>query len=264
MNKPFKPSNRRGGGGGPNRGNRGGAAVIKGPKASPAPKDVTRHLDLNTNFGLTMERHYFEGRNIELLESVSSVNIPACVHDGHPIDVFKDIQRARSYDCSVGGLIGYPDPKNYGHHTMALSEEELTAWIQVQVGTFRALCQGNLIEVGHIRPYGALYLDFVSKPEVAMTVAKAIKAVDPWLILLCPIGAPIDQIESEIGQPTATELYLGKRISPEGKLDVDKFDDNMHPQSVFDQARQLIMEGTVTTSDGQAMSMACKSLHLHP
>ncbi|MEZ4575570.1 MAG: hypothetical protein R2857_11755 [Vampirovibrionales bacterium] len=97
MNRTFKPSNRRGGGG-VNRGNRGGAAVIKGPKASPAPKDdVTRHLDLNTNFGLTMERHYFEGRNIELLESVVRLTPAACVHDGHPIDVFETIQRARGY-----------------------------------------------------------------------------------------------------------------------------------------------------------------------
>lgn len=234
------------------------------PKASPAPKEVKRHIDLNTNFGLTLERSLFEGRNISLLDQVSSVNIPCCVHDGHPVQVYQDIQVAKSHHCSIGGLIGYPDPKNFGNQTLSLEPAELNAWIQVQLGTFRALCQANRIEMGHIRPYGALYKDFVENPQLAVQVAKAIKEVDPWLILVVPLGPAPAAIEAEVGLPVAKELYLGKRLTPEGALDLEVTHDNMHPQSAFDQAKQLVMEGTVTTIDGQTIPADCKTLHIHP
>lgn len=225
---------------------------------------VKRFVDLNTDLGQTRDQTFFAKTNYELLNAVTSVNIPCAVHDGDPKDILEAIRQAKRFNCTIGAHIGYPDPARYGYEPMQLSEEDLTAWIYVQVGAFQAMLRSEGLDIEHIRPHGALYTAMVNTPEVALTVAKALHKMNNWFVLVGPAGPVLEQVEKEVGLRTAPEIYLGKRYTSEGKLNLSRSQDFLPPQGVMDQARQLINQSALTTEDGKTVPTKFKTLHISP
>ncbi len=225
---------------------------------------LNRYIDLNTDFGQSADRSFFEGKERSLLHYVSSVNIPCCVHDGDPAQVIKDIQMAKLNNCAIGAHIAYPDPKHFGYEPMEISNDELYAWILLQLGAFSSLCKSNKIDFDHVRPHGALYAKFITDENVAYTVAKAIHDFDPWMILIAPVSPITTRVQERLEMQIAEELYLGKKVSSEGVLLLDRFQDNLHPQGVIEQVKQLVSDSSVTTIDGKTIKVNCKTMHLSP
>lgn len=228
------------------------------------PSKPKRLFDLNTDFGQTADRAFFEGKERSLLHFASSVNIPCCVHDSDPAQVLKDIQVAKQNNCAIGAHFAYPDPKHYGYEAIPIDMDELYAWVLLQLGAFSALCKAQGFDFDHVRPHGALYSQCLQNREIAFTVGRAVKQFDPWTILVLPHGAMAKQVETEVGLQVAEEVYLGKRVSSEGVLIPERFNENLPPQGVIEQARQLIMQGTLTSDDGQTVKVTAKTMHLSP
>lgn len=232
------------------------------PVPPPAKPEVW--LDLNTDFGQTADRPFFEGKERTLLHYVSSVSIPCCVHDGDPAQVLKDMQTARKNNCLIGAHIAYPDPKTLGYTPIELSEEELRAWVILQLGAFYGLAKSQGIDVAHVRPHAALYAAFINNKEVALTVAKAIHEFDPWLMLVLPISPISDEIQATVPLQYAPEVYLGKKVGADGAILLDKFKETLHPQAVIEQVKQLVTASTLTTADGETVKIKYKTLHISP
>jgi 5-oxoprolinase (ATP-hydrolysing) subunit A len=225
---------------------------------------VKRFVDLNTDLGQSRDQAFFEKSNYDLLNYVTSVNIPCAVHDGDPKEILEAIRQAKRYNCTIGAHIGFPDPARYGYEPMELSEEDLTAWIYVQIGAFQALLRTEGLDIEHIRPHGALYTAFLNNTQVALTVAKALHKMNAWTMLVGPAGPVLEQVEKEVGLRIAPELYLGKRYGADGKLSTNRMQEFMPPQGVMDQARQLINQSSLTTEDGKAIPVKYRTLHISP
>ncbi len=225
---------------------------------------VKRFVDLNTDLGQTRDLAFFKKNDYEFLNHVTSVNIPCAVHDGDPVEILEAIRQAKRYNCAIGAHIGYPDPARNGYESMTISEESLTAWLYVQIGAFQALVRSEAMEIEHIRPHGALYSAFLNKPEVALTVARALHKMNSWFVLVGPAGPILDQIEKEVGLRTAPEIYLGKRYNVEGQISSNRMQEFLPPQGVMDQARQLVGQSMLTTEDGKSIPAKFKTLHISP
>ena len=225
---------------------------------------VKRFIDLNTDLGQSRDLAFFKKTNYELLNHVTSVSIPCAVHDGEPLDLLEAIRQAKRFNCAVGAHIGYPDPARNGYEAMSISEEALTAWIFLQMGAFQGLLRSEGLDIEHVRPHGALYTAFLNNPEVALTVAKALHKINPWMVLMGPAGPILDQIEKEVGLRTAPEIYLGKRYDSEGKLSMNRLHEFLSPQAVMDQARQLIQQSSLTAEDGKSVPVKLKTIHISP
>ncbi|MBK8190344.1 MAG: LamB/YcsF family protein [Vampirovibrionales bacterium] len=225
---------------------------------------LKRYIDVNTDFGQTRDRAFFEQDASRLLSAVSSVNIPCCVHDGDPALICEAMAVASAHHCAVGAHIGYPDPVHYGYERLDISTDALTAWIHVQLGAFHALAATQSVEVAHVRPHGALYGAFVEDFDHALIVAKAIIAFNPWLTLLAPAGPVLTRLVEETGLRAAPEIYLGKRYDGEGCLSRALFNDDLNPQGALDQARQLVQESALTSADGRLTPVSFRSLHISP
>lgn len=225
---------------------------------------LKRYIDLNTDYGQSEEKKYFEDPENSLLTYVSSVNIPCCVHDGDPLEMMKHIAKAKEFNCAIGAHIAYPDPVNLGYKEMNMSAEELASWIYVQVGAFRALAQANGLDIEHIRPHGALYGKFINDPETARAVAETLYKINPWYILVGPFGPVLEEVRQKVGIRVAPEVYLGKRYNSEGKLIAHRFHENLTPQGVLDQAKQLITDSALTTQDGKTLKVTFSTMHISP
>jgi UPF0271 protein len=199
-----------------------------------------------------------------LLLYATSVNIPCCVHDGHPRDVLQHIETARQYHCAIGAHIAYPDPSHQGYDAMDLSPEDLTAWLLVQIGTFKALCQSVGVTLEHVRPHGALYGKFIHDAATARLVAETLYKMDPWMILVGPCGPILDALPGQVGIRVAPEVQLGKRYSAQGVPIPQRFNDHLSPMGVLEQARQLISESALTTQEGRTVKLSFKTMHISP
>jgi 5-oxoprolinase (ATP-hydrolysing) subunit A len=237
-------------------------STFSGRQVPPKPAKI---IDLNTDFGQSTDRNLFEGKEKTLLNYVSSVNIPCCVHDGEPAQAMQDIQRAKQNQCAVGAHIAYPDPKHFGYQAMDISAEELRAWIILQLGSFGAFCKVNKTEFEHVRPHGALYTAFINNPEVAGIVAQAVQDYSEWLILIAPVSPISEALQATLSIQIHPELYLGKRVNGTGAIDLDKAQENLNPQATIEQVRQFLNESSVTSVDGQVVKLPhVKTLHLSP
>jgi UPF0271 protein len=228
-----------------------------------SPK-LKRYVDVNTDFGQSQDKPYFQDEDNSLLAYVSSVNIPCGVHDGDPLEIMDCIAKAKLFNCAVGAHIAYPDPVNMGYKEMKISHEELSAWIHVQIGAFRALCHAQGSDIEHVRPHGALYGKFFTDRETARVVAETIYKINPWLILVGPAGPILDELKETVGIRIAPEVYLGKRYGADGALLGHRFHENLSPQGVLDQAKQLITDSSITTQDGKTVKINFSTLHISP
>jgi UPF0271 protein len=225
---------------------------------------VKRFLDLNTDLGQSRDQAFYKRTDYALLNHVTSVSIPCAVHDGDPKELLESIRQAKRYNCVIGAHIGFPDPARYGYEPMQLSEEDLAAWIYVQVGAFQALVRSEAMDIEFIRPHGALYSAFVNNPEMALAVAKTLNRINSWFVLIGPAGPILERVENEVGLRTAPEIYLGKRYGSDGQLATAKLQEFLSPQGVMDQAKQLIQNNALTSEDGKAVPMKAKTLHISP
>jgi UPF0271 protein len=225
---------------------------------------VKRFIDLNADLGQSRDQAFYAKTDYELLNHVTSVNIPCAVHDGDPKELLAAIRQAKRFNCVIGAHIGYPDPARFGYEAMQLSEEDLAAWIYVQYGAFQTLLRTEGLEIEHIRPHGALYTAFVNQPDIAMTVARALHKMNPWSLLVGPGGPLLERIEKEIGLRTAPEIYLGKRYTGNAELATHRIQEFLPPQGVMDQAKQLIAQSSLTTEDGKITPVQFKTLHISP
>ena len=229
--------------------------------STPTAKRV---VDINTDYGQSRDKDVFQQPDMKLLDNVSSVNIPCCVHDGDPLDILEKIQNAKSRNIGVGAHIAYPDPQQGGYEEISMPTEELKAWIYVQLGIFQALSKASGLDIEHVRPHGALYRKFLTDPETARAVAEAVYTINPWLFLIGPTGPILTDIQESVGIRTVSEVYLGKRYSPEGTLIPEKLHETLPPQGILDQAKQLVNEGVITSEDGKSTPITFSTLHLSP
>lgn len=226
---------------------------------------LKRYIDINTDFGQNQDRAFFDApEESNLLNIVTSVNIPCCVHDGDPVQIIKDIAKAKTYNCAIGAHIAYPDPVNYGYKEMKISDEELAAWIRVQLGSFKALCQANGLDIEHVRPHGALYGKLMTDKRVARAVAETLYSIDPWLILIGPAGAILNELKDTVGNRIAPEIYLGKRYAPDGNIVGNRFHENLSPQGIYDQVKQVLNQNSVVAVDGKQVQLDCSTFHVSP
>lgn len=225
---------------------------------------VKQFVDLNTDLGQTRDRQFYERTHYELLNHVTSVSLPCAVHDGDPKDILESIRLARRYNCVLGAHIAYPDPVKNGYEPMELSDEDLEAWLYVQIGAFQALARSERADIELVRPHGALYTAFVNNPKVAYLVAKTLHKMSSWFVLVGPAGPLLDEIQQAVGIRTAPEIYLGKRYDQEGRLQLSRIQEFLPPQGTIDQARQLIHQGLLTTDNGKSIPTRFKTLHISP
>jgi 5-oxoprolinase (ATP-hydrolysing) subunit A len=242
------------------------------PKTSDLARKVIlspslkRHIDLNTDYGQTIDRSVFDVNEDELslLNWVSSVNIPCGVHDGEPADLIRHIETAKHFNCVVGAHIAYPDPVNHGAQVVDLTPEELKAWLLVQLGTFNALSTACGVEMQHVRPHGALYGKFFSDYETARLVAEVIYKFNPWAFLVGPAGPVLSKIQNDVGIRIAPEIHLGRRYTQEAHPAKEHFLEQLPSQSIIDQARQLFYHNQLLSQDGRLLKFDFKTLHLSP
>lgn len=135
-------------------------------------------VDLNADLGEGC------GDDRAILQLVSSANIACGFHAGDAMTMRQSVRWALEFGVAIGAHPAFPDRENFGRTAMQLPPEEIYAMVVYQIGALQAIARSEGGSVVHVKPHGMLYNRAAQDPALAEAIARAVKAVDPALILV--------------------------------------------------------------------------------
>ncbi len=217
-----------------------------------------RRIDLNADLGEEV------GDDAAMLALVSSANVACGGHAGGPEAMFAAMAEAKRRGVTVGAHPGYADRANFGRVVVPMSAGEVERLVAAQVGAAMAVAALAGHRVAYVKAHGALYNLAAAEPEVARAVARAVRAVDARLCLLCLSGSAGERVSREI-LPVAAEVFADRGYAADGTLLLRGTPGAVihDPAAVVARVRGMLAQGAVTAADGARLPLAMDSLCLH-
>jgi len=218
---------------------------------------IDLNCDLAQSFGV-----YQNDMEYELLPYVSSVNISCGLHSGDPMVINKALQLASERNLAIGAHIGYPDLQGFGYREMNLSEEEIESLVLYQVGAIQTIAKAHGLKVSHVRLHGALYKKAVTDFQTMLAIAKSIKKVNDWIILLCAPCANLEKACEMVGLKCANEVFLDKKYKVSGLPDFDN-NDVIDVEYSKKQLENILENASVLNENNGMTPIKVHSIHLN-
>lgn len=169
-------------------------------------------IDLNADLGEG------SGSDQELLQLVSSANIACGFHAGDAATMLQSVRWAQTAGVAIGAHPSFPDRENFGRTAMQLPPETVYAQMIYQIGALKSLAESAGARLMHVKPHGMLYNQAAADPQLADTIARAVKAVDAGLILVGLAGSESIRAAAHHGLKTREEVFADRGYLSSGAL----------------------------------------------
>lgn len=221
-------------------------------------------VDLNCDMGESCGSNMV-GDDAAIMPFISSANIACGFHGGDPVVMSRTIALALQYGVSIGAHPSFHDMENFGRKEIELTEEEVCHLVIYQVAALQGIAAAQGARLKHVKPHGALYNMSARKVEYARAIAKAVKAIDPGLILFGLAGSVSLQAAAEIGLATCSEVFADRTYQDDGSLTPRSQPGAMiHDAGLaVEQVLMMITEGRVRTVHGKLLDIKAESVCIH-
>lgn len=169
-------------------------------------------IDLNADLGEG------SGSDQALLQLVSSANIACGFHAGDAVTMLQSVRWAKEAGVAIGAHPSFPDRENFGRTAMQLPAGTVYAQVIYQVGALKSLAESEGAQLVHVKPHGMLYNQAAADPQLADTIARAVKAVDARLILVGLAGSESIRAAAHYGLQTREEVFADRGYQASGAL----------------------------------------------
>lgn len=225
---------------------------------------MSKTVDLNSDMGEGFGA-YRMGDDQAILKIVTSANIACGFHAGDPEIMARTFADAKAQNVCVGAHPGYPDLWGFGRRDMAFSPEQIERLVAYQVGAAMALSTyaGNPIK--YVKCHGAMGHQTYHSEAVATAVCRAVKAVDPRLILLSIANGQQDRVARDMGLVSKAEIYADRGYDETGFLIARSLPGALlkDPQQAADRILRMLAAGGVETSEGKTVATPIDSICVH-
>lgn len=223
-----------------------------------------RSIDLNCDMGESFGA-WRMGNDAALMDYVSSVNIACGFHAGDASTIRRTIETAIEKNVAIGAHPSYPDLQGFGRRAMAMSPDEVFDIVLYQVSALKGICEALGGKLQHVKPHGALYNQAANDANLANAIARAVKQLDPQLVLYGLSGSSLITEAEKLGLRTASEAFSDRTYKSDGNLTP-----RSEPNAVItdaaksvDQVIQLVTNGSVNTSDGGTIPLKADTICIH-
>lgn len=221
-------------------------------------------IDLNADLGEGFGRYRLDS-DPEILGLVSSANIACGFHAGDPVVMRETVALAAARGVTIGAHPSYPDLLGFGRRDLEATPAEVEAYLTYQIGALSAFCASQGAALRYVKPHGALYNRAARDVEIARAVARAVRGVDPDLLLLGLDGTVMLAEAAAIGLAVAREAFVDRAYRPDGLL-VSRSEPGSvldDVPAVVDRALRMVKEHFVVAIDGTRRILRPDSLCVH-
>lgn len=205
---------------------------------------------------------YTLGDDEALIPFVATVHVACGYHAADPGTMLRSVQLAKRFGVELGAHISYPDLMGFGRRRMGLTESEVFEVSVYQIGALLGFCRTEGVRLNHVKPHGELYLTGVKDRATARGIVRAVKAVDPELILLMAGSLIAEECESA-GVAMIHEGYVDLDYAPDGSLVLERKKAGRDAESIARRAVDLLERHGCTAVDGTWLEVPAQSICLH-
>lgn len=220
-------------------------------------KKINLNSDMGESYGL-----YKLGNDRALIPFVSTINIACGFHAADPGTIHTTVKLAKEFGVEVGAHISYPDFMGFGRRRMELSEREVFEISVYQIGAVLAFCRAENMPLNHVKPHGQLFLTGVRDQPTARGIVRAVKAVDPSLLLIMS-GDIVAQECAAAGIGMVHEGYVDLDYNADGSLILDRVRGERDMSVVAANAVSLVERQGRQAADGSWLPIQTQSICLH-
>ena len=223
---------------------------------------MAARIDFNCDMGESFGA-WKMGLDEEVIKHVTSSNIACGFHAGDPVWMEHTVELARAHGVAIGAHPSYPDLMGFGRRDMAASPGDVKSYVKYQVGALRGFLAGGKLQ--HVKAHGALYNAAIKDDDLARAICQAVLEIDPQIILVVLAGTRWVEIAREMGNRVARETFADRAFSPDGTLAPRSQPGAVlhDPDQVVERSLRMIIEGTVTATDGRDIPIEADTICLH-
>ena len=216
-------------------------------------------VDLNADLGEG------SGHDNELFELISSASIATGFHAGDSDTMHAAVCAAKEHGVAVGAHPSFFDRENFGRKELKMPNEEVFDAVAYQLGIFQAIASALDVRPNHVKPHGALYNMAVRDPELADAIARAIKSVDPKLILFAPDNSELARAGEAHGVQIAREIFADRNYLNDGWLVPRTRPDALlrDPKEAAQRVLRMLREGKVRSIESRDVDVRGETICVH-
>jgi UPF0271 protein len=217
-------------------------------------------VDLNCDLGEGA------GSDDDILPLVTSANIACGFHAGGPAEMRHTVRVAIERGVAIGAHPGLPDRDTFGRVPRPITPDEAWEMVVYQVGALdgfvRAAGGGTMV---HVKPHGALYNMAAADATLADAIAKAVRDVDPGLVLVGLSGSELIRAGKRAGLNTASEVFADRGYRADGSLAPRNRAGAVLTDvaAVVRQAIDLVRKRQVRSIDGSDVPVHAETICIH-
>lgn len=221
-------------------------------------------IDLNCDMGESFGA-WKMGRDAELMDYVSSVNIACGFHAGDATTIRKTVEIAIDKGVAIGAHPSYPDLQGFGRRSMSLSPSEVFDIVLYQTAALKGICESMGAMLHHAKPHGALYNQAAKDRDLAKAIAMAVFNIDPGLILYGGSGSFLISEAEAAGLKTGSEVFADRTYQPDGSLTPRDRPDALIREAdiAITQVLQMVRSQSVTATGGETVSLKADTICIH-
>ena len=156
------------------------------------------------------------GDDTGLMPLIQACNIACGGHAGNQLEIQKTIELAKKHQVLIGAHPSYPDPTNFGRHSLKIDQKELYRSTEQQLSLL--LEQLPLEQLHHIKPHGALYHDCIHKEEVARIFLEVVASVTSEVIIFTSSKGHLAKLANKKGIKYWNEAFIDRAYQDNGQL----------------------------------------------
>lgn len=221
---------------------------------------VDLNCDMAESFGA-----YRIGADDEVFPYITSVNIACGFHGGDPRVMRATVARARELGVAIGAHPGFPDLIGFGRRTMDVTPDEVYEMVVYQTGALLGFANAAKMQIQHVKPHGAMYNMAVTRPDLSAAIARAVRDVDPGLVLFGLPGSHMLSEAESVGLSTAAEAFADRNYMSDGSLVSRKRPDALvhDAAEAVQRAVRMVRDGKVRSVDGDDISIRVDTVCIH-
>lgn len=222
-------------------------------------------VDLNADLGESYGA-WTMGRDVDMLDIVTSANIACGFHAGDPEVMADTIALCRDRGVGAGAHPGFDDLHGFGRRRITgTSDAALRSMVIYQVGAFVGMATAAGVTPSHIKLHGAFNNMACEDRAMADVFAQAVADTWPDMAVFAVAGTQLEAACRAAGLPTKGEVFADRAYTDEAQLVRRGLPGAVihDPNEAADNVLRMVEQGAVTSQSGKVIPVNVDTICVH-
>ncbi|MCH8498750.1 MAG: LamB/YcsF family protein [Marinobacter sp.] len=221
------------------------------------------NCDLGESYG-----PWVMGCDEAVMPYIHQANVACGFHASDPDTMARTVALATRYGVTIGAHPAYHDLVGFGRRSIPHTGAQVQALIWYQAGALSGICRAQGVDIGYIKPHGALYNDMMRDEPLLRAVLEAAAMFRknlPVVLAATPRWQQHQTLAAEYGVPVWFEAFADRAYDDTGALVPRTQPGAVYhdPEAILEQALSLHHKKGLRSITGTWLELPSDTLCVH-